>query len=153
MNFHSLFEQWQQNPHAFLNSADFIPAALAAGFALLVLVITIFAGDKRSDAWRFMGLTTATLAAISSLMFGLAVLPQESQARTNLRITLAEEVASQGWVLPKDANDPDLWHRLYQSGEAEVRTPKGTIYLTVSAEGEVAVLDEQPEPAEDTPKR
>lgn len=153
MNYHDLFEQWQQNPHAFLNGSDFIPAVLAAMFALVVLTITVMAGDKRTDAWRLMGLTTATLAAISSLMFGIAVLPEESQARTNLRITLAEEVASQGWVLPEDANDPDLWHRLYQSGEAEVRTPKGTIYLTVSAEGEVTVLDEQPEPVKDTPKR
>lgn len=153
MNFHSLFEQWQQNPHSFLNSADFTPAALAAGFALLVLMVTIFAGDKRSNAWRLMGLTTATLAAISSLMFGLAVLPQESQARTNLRISLAEEVASQGWVLPPDANEPTLWHRLDQSGESEVRTPKGTIYLTVSDEGDVAVLEQQPEPVEGTPKR
>lgn len=146
MNFNEMYEQWTQNPFSQVSGTEMALAGALVMAGFLVLAFTIFKGGNRPDHWRFLGLTGAVLLTAAGAAMSLSALKSDTSSADRLRAELSQEVAAQGWTLPEYENESRLWHKLYQSGSAEVETDDGVIVLIVDESGALRV-----EPAPETP--
>lgn len=135
MNFNELYDRWQAAP--FSNVGVPMPSMGLAIAALAVLLITLLLGGRRTLAWRWLGLAASVVLALGALLVGVASFQLESPAEKELRTELAQDIADQGWVIPRDDNNSYLWHELHDAGSTEVDTRDGLVTLKLNPDGSV----------------